>query len=313
MFTKSNENEKEMTAARARTWAGVSQLIDKCCCCCMTWLRLPQIFVDGSSESFARLFMYIQICFYFLIQFVLPRFLCFLDGYHHVTMTGRLFEIFQCQTFYQVCEIFNLTQACRFNIMKVCQSTLSSSLCAVSDIFCCPSRSSRRAVKRSRLCLHLLCNPNILYFVICSGVAFSAGVLSMNKETPSPSALYPTFPFYFLICPDFARSSVTVTKQCEFSSLTHLMPGWKANFGQWIPTCLKERLIQIRFNFSFFFVCSISPRSCFTKNRRKTGRWLFRQRQRERQLLQRRGRRSSCAWFKRSEKETQEQNWFAKR
>ena len=140
--------------------------------------------------------MYIQICFYFLIQFILPRFLCFLDGYHHVTMTGRLFEIFQCQTFYQVCEIFNLTQSCRVNIMKVCQSTLSSSLCVVPDIFCYPSGTSRRAVKRSQSCPHLLYNPNIFHFLICSGLAFSAGVLSMNKETP-PSALYPTFPFYF--------------------------------------------------------------------------------------------------------------------
>jgi len=46
------------------------------------------------------------VCFYFLISFSHVLFV-FLDGYHHVTMTGRLFEIFQCQTFYQVCGIFN--------------------------------------------------------------------------------------------------------------------------------------------------------------------------------------------------------------
>lgn len=62
--------------------------------------------------------------------------LCFVDGYRHVMMTGRSFEIFQCRTFYQVCGVFNsIILSLLFHHYENCQSTLSLFLGAVPGFF----------------------------------------------------------------------------------------------------------------------------------------------------------------------------------
>lgn len=104
--------------------------------------RLPQILVVGYSESFTYLFtisLYSHIflsSLFLFVNVILSRFLCFVDGYRHVMMTGRSFEIFQCQTFYQVRGVFNsILLSLLFHHYENCQSTLSLFLGAVPGFF----------------------------------------------------------------------------------------------------------------------------------------------------------------------------------
>lgn len=106
-----------------------------------------------------------EICFCFLISFF-HVFFCFLDGYHHVTMTVRLFEIFQCQTFYQVCEIFDLTRSCCYYNFPI--HPLFNFMRSFQVLFVFPSRTNWKAIKEV--------------------------VHDCTSSAPSPPALYPTFP-----------------------------------------------------------------------------------------------------------------------